>query len=167
LEAKATYDGLSPKVRHSKTVQLMYIVVAQNLDESVYETALERFQADFPDAPNTYIMMMDFYVLKKNYEKALQEVNKLDSMVRDPFLNFYRGNYLKHLGRSKEGIDCYEKFYQLDPAFAPNTRNLIGSYAEAGRMDDAKKVIVEFKQQKGFKPQYLDEVYSIYPSLKD
>jgi pentatricopeptide repeat protein len=48
-----------------------------------------------------------------------------------------------------------------------NTRTLIATYAEIGRMDDAKKVIAEFKRQKGFLPEDLDVIYTAFPALRD
>jgi tetratricopeptide (TPR) repeat protein len=166
-EAKAIYDGLSPKLKEDKAIQIVYISIARKISDSLYEAALDHFQAVFPDAPNSYLLMIDLCYLKKNYQKGLETVDKLDGMVGDPILNLLRGNFVKLSGKQEESLGYYQKAYQFDPGFKMNTRTLIATYAEMGRLDDAKKVIAEFKRQKGFLPEDLDSIYAAFPSLKD
>ncbi|HET6254520.1 MAG TPA: hypothetical protein VFE32_10620 [Puia sp.] len=166
-EAKLVYDGLPQKVRDAKATQIVYITVVQKIDDSVYEAALDHFQAIFPHAPNTYLLMIDLCYLKKNYQKGIEMVDKLDELVGDPILNLLRGNFIKLSGKEEESLGYYQKAYAFDPGFSMNTRTLIVTYAGLGRMDDAKKVIVEFKQQKGFQAADLDGIYTAFPSLKD
>ena len=166
-EAKAVYDGMPATLQNSKAVQMVYISVSQHLGDSMYEAALNHFQRIFPDAPNTYLMMIDLYYLRKNYQKGMEVVDKLDGIVRDPILNLYRGNIVKASGQQEEAIGYYQKAYQYDPGFTMNTRTLIVTFAQLGRLDDAKKVIAEFKQQKSFHAEDISEIYTAFPSLKD
>jgi tetratricopeptide (TPR) repeat protein len=166
-EAKAVYDGLSAKLQDDKAIQIIYISIARSISDSLYEVALDHYQAVFPDAPNSYLLMIDLCYLRKNYQKGMEAVDRLDGLVRDPILNLLRGNFLKLAGKSDESIAYYQKAYQYDPGFKVNTQTLIVTYAEIGRPDDARKIITEFKLQKGFLPEDLDGIYTAYPSLKD
>jgi tetratricopeptide (TPR) repeat protein len=166
-EAKALYDGLSLKLKDDKAIQIVYISIARNISDSLYEVALDHFQAVFPDAPNSYLLMIDLCYLRKNYQKGMETVDKLDGLVGDPILNLLRGNFVKLSGKREESLGYYQKAYQFDPGFKMNTRTLISTYAEIGRMDDAKKVIAEFKRQKGFLPEDLDVIYAAFPALRD
>jgi tetratricopeptide (TPR) repeat protein len=167
LEAKTIYEGLSSVMRDEKAIQITYIGVTQQISDSLYEAALDHFQTIFPNAPNTYLLMLDLCYFKKEFQKGIETVDKLDAMVGDPILNLYRGNFVKLSGKSEEAIGYYQKAYQFEPGFKMNTRALIVTYAEVGRTDDAKKVIAEFKQLKGIQPEDLADIYTAYPSLKD
>lgn len=165
--AKDAYDKLDKPLQESKPIQVAYIDICHHLGDSLYEKSLVHFAVSFPDAPSSYLMMIDLYNLKKDYAKGLIAVDKLDSIVgKDPFLDLYRGNFYKRSGKRDESLGYYERLYRTDPTLAINTRTLITTYAQAGRYDDAKKVIGEYKQTAGFRQEDLDKLYSNFPSLK-
>jgi len=165
--AKDVYDKLDKPLKESKPVQVGYIDICHHLGDSLYEKSLEHFAESFPDAPSTYLMMIDLYYLKKDFAKGLTAVDKLDSIVgKDPFLDLFRGNFCKLSGKRDESLVCYERLYRTDPTLAINTRTLITTYAQAGRYDDGKKVIGEYKKTAGFRQEDLDKLYSNFPSLK-
>jgi len=165
--AKQVYDQLDRRVQESKAVQVIYIEICRHLGDSLYDQALEHFAVAFPDAPNAYLVMIDLYYAEKDYEKSLAVVNKLDSLVgKDAFLDLYRGNFYKKMGKKDEALNCYQRLYLSDPTLAINTRTLIITYAQANRYDDAKKVIGEYKQTSGFQETDLDKIYSAFPALK-
>jgi tetratricopeptide (TPR) repeat protein len=167
LEAKSVYDGLNPTLRDSKAIQLAYISITQRIGDSLYEGALDHFRSLYPDAPNTYLLMLDLCYYRKEYQKGIEMVDKVDGMVGDTILNLYRGNFLKLSGKSDSAIGYYEKAYRFEPGFKMNTRTLIVTYAEVGRSQDAKRIIAEFRQQRSFRPEDLEDIYTAFPSLKD
>jgi tetratricopeptide (TPR) repeat protein len=165
--AKQVYDQLDRHVQDSKAVQVIYIGICHHLSDSLYHQALEHFAVAFPDAPSVYLMMIDVYYVKKDYDKGLAAVNKLDSLLgKDAFLDLYRGNFYKKMGKKDEALNCYQRLYLNDPTVSINTRTLIIAYAQANRYDDAKKVIGEYKQTSGFQETDLDKIYSAFPALK-
>ena len=165
--AKQAYDQLDRHVQESKGIQVIYVEICRHLGDSLYHQALEHFAVAFPDAPNAYLMMIDLYYAEKDYDKGLAAVNKLDSLVgKDAFLDLYRGNFYKKMGKMDEALNCYQRLYLSDPTLAINTRALIITYAQANRYDDAKKVIGEYKQTSGFQETDLDKIYSAFPALK-
>jgi tetratricopeptide (TPR) repeat protein len=168
LAAKAAYDSMDNSMRDDRTIQVTYINLCEKISDSLYQSALERFQQMFPDAPNTYLLMIDLYYLKKDYQKGLYVVDKLDNLVgTDPALDLYRGNFCKLAGKSEESLAYYQKVYKYDPSLKQNTQLLIAAYAEAKRPGDAKKVIAEYKLQPKFRQQDLEDVYVLYPSLRE
>lgn len=165
--AKETYDHMEAGLRENKSIQVLYIDICHHLGDSLYENALEHFAHDFPDAPNPYLLQIDLFYLKKETDKGLAAVDKLDKIVgTDPYLDLFRGNFCKLAGKEGEALNDYKKLYGYDPDLAVNTRQLIRAYAKAGQMEQAKTVIGKYRQTASFSQKDLDLLYSQYPTLK-
>jgi tetratricopeptide (TPR) repeat protein len=165
--AKAYYDKLTPKTRQDKATQVLYLAICSKLDRSEYQETLERYVRLYPNESNGYLMMLDLYRLKKEGNKGLMAVNRLDSLIgTDPFLNFYRGVFYEQAGEKALSLACYEKAYQSDPDIVINTKALLMAYGEANENDKAKIVIAEYRKSRSFKQQILDNIYKKYPALK-
>jgi tetratricopeptide (TPR) repeat protein len=165
--ARTYYEKLAPRLKQNKAIQVIYISICQQIDQTLYRQALERYSALYPNAGSGYMMMLDMYYLQKEYAKGLGAVNKLDSLLgKDPFLDFYRGIFYG-LGSEKEkSISCYEKVYKYDPSLRSNTKALIVAYASNKQNDKAKAVISEYKKTAAFHQEDLDNMYAKFPDLK-
>jgi tetratricopeptide (TPR) repeat protein len=164
--AKIVYDQLDSS-RLSQSTELYYLNVCRHLSDSLYDSELQHFAAAYPNSPCPYNRLIDLYYRKKNVDKGLKAVNTLDQIVwKDPFLDFYRGNFYLLEGKKDDALAYYKKVYQYDPEIAVNTRQLIDAYADDGQIDQAKMAIREYKKSTGFRQDYLDLLYSKYPDLK-
>jgi hypothetical protein len=165
--AKALYDKLTPKIKQDKPVQVIYLMITSKLDQSAYQENLEHYVSLYPNVSSGYMMMLDLYYLKKEGQKGVTAVNRLDSLVgTDPFLNFYRGAFYELAGEKASGLACYEKAYRSDPEIAVNTEALLMAYGEAKQNDKAKSLIAGYKKSRIFKQETLDNIYKLYPALK-
>lgn len=163
---KESYERLPAEYQQIKGVLMVYIEACQNLDNSYYKAAMEKFAQLYPDAPNSYLLLLDAYILDQEYDKALVAIDKLDKFTGgDPFLNFYRGNLYKLKGEIAESKTYHEKAFAYDPGMLANMEALIMVYVEDKETDKAKKIIASYKASKSFKQKQLDYLELVYPHL--
>ena len=90
-EAARIYDGLPASLKQDKTLQLAHIRIAQQQSDTQYSQALAQYRASFPNDPSSELLSIDYYSLRKQYDKSLQALDKLDkSLGGDPYLNVMR-----------------------------------------------------------------------------
>ena len=165
--AKQYYDKLTDRTKDNKAVQVIYLSVCQHLDKNLYQDQLEHYAMLYPSSSSGYLLMLDLYFLKKEYNKGLTAVNKLDTLVgKDPFLDFYRGIFYQMGGMKEQALACYERVYRYDPQITSNTNELIVAYLDGNQNDKAKKVVAEYKKSPAFRQENLNTLYDKYPALK-
>lgn len=166
VAVKESYERLPPEFQNNKGLLIIYIQACQNIDDTFYIAAMEKFAKLYPDAPNSFMMLLDAYILAGENEKALFAINRIDEIVGgDPFLNYYRALMYKNMGKIAESKACYEKTFAYDPTLAGNMEALILAYVEDKETDKAKKVIATYKTSKGFDQKELDYLEETYPAL--
>jgi len=164
---KEQYEQLDEKYKKTKAMQLVYISACHHLDQALYEGALEHFAASFPDAPSGYLMLIDLYYLRKEYDKGFTALDKMDKLLGgDPALDIFRGNFYRLQGKKAESLACYERVFRYDPGIAANARFLIVAYEEAGDKAKAKTVITEFRKTGAYHEADLSDLFTKYPELK-
>lgn len=164
---KEYFEKGDSKMKDDKGMYLIYVICCKKVDMEKYQEVLEHYITHFPDAASGYLMMIDLYQTKKEPDKGLAAVEKLDSLIgKDPFLDYYRGRFYDMLGKGAETIRCFETVYRIDPSFERNTIRLIVAYAANKEDDKAKTVIGEYKKSPVFAQENLDAVYKRFPDLK-
>lgn len=163
------YDSLDDDLKANKGVQLTYISACQKLGvlSDKYKNALENYASIFSDAPNTHLMMIDLYFLNKEYDKSLDAINKLDSFVHDPFLDFYRANLYLVTGDKQQAKTYYDKAFEKYPAMSYIIKNVVILHMNDGEKSIAKANLEIYKKTEGFKQEYVDDIYLLFPELKD
>jgi len=164
---KEIYDKTDEKIRNNKTIQLIYISACHHIDSKSYQDALEHFSQLYPDAAPAYLLMIDLYLLQKNYEKGLAAIDKIDKLVNeDKVLDYFRGNYYRAAGKPAESIACLERVYHYDPTISLTAHLLVRSYEEEGEKAKAKKVMDDFKKSNAFHAAEFSDLAGLYPDLK-
>ena len=164
---KQSYDELDNKYKQQKFIRQIYIQACHHINLDLYEKALTDYSVSFPDATGCYLLMIDLYYLKKDYEKELLVINKLDKVVGgDPILDLFRGNLYSLMNKQAEALSCFEKVYLYDPTLRVNVLKLAAQYAAAGQKDKARKIIIAYMQTPGYHTGDLNTLYDDYPDLK-
>jgi hypothetical protein len=89
----AAYERLSPSLKREKAFMLIQIFASSSISDEMYIAAIDRFRAAHPDEACIDLIAIDSYMLKKDYQSALQAVEQLDKAVGgDPYLRMMRGN---------------------------------------------------------------------------
>ena len=164
---RASYEQLDKKYQHNRYVLKLYILACHHLDLGLYEKALIEYSTDYPEATSGYLSMLDLYYMQKQYDKALDVIDKLDKLVGgDPFLNYFRGNLYSLMDKKPESLACYEKVYRYDPSIKVNAIKLASLYAAAHQNDKAQTVITGYMKTSAYHPGDLNALYDQYPELR-
>jgi len=92
-EVLRIYDRLPEVLQRDKTMMVGRITAAQFVDDQIYAEAMEDFKKHHPNDPAMRLMLIDSYVLRKDYPGALDAIDALDQMVGgDPHLHILRAN---------------------------------------------------------------------------
>jgi predicted Zn-dependent protease len=166
-KADKEFKTLPAGIRRQKIYKIVYIKIASGLGTDEYLAALNKFQQQYPDAPNMYLLMIDAYFLKKDYAGALRCVNSLDSLInKDPFLDYYRGLLYKQSEDRANSLMCLERLHQNLPRFGPGSLQLIDAYLENKQLDKAVALTQTYRTSKDADTQTLESLYLLYPDYK-
>lgn len=92
-KALETLDKLPKKFAEQKTVRLLRINYALNLDNESYLREARDYEKRFPDDPAMEFMSLDTHIAKENYKAALISLDKLDAKIGgDPYMDVMRAN---------------------------------------------------------------------------
>ena len=131
--ALTIYDSMPPKWQQQKTILQMRIMAANTVAVSNvqkgkpmgddYRKAVKDFQHAFPNTENLALLLIDFYVLTKDFKQARAAVDQLDKQVGgDPYLNLYRGNFALAQDKKQAGKEFYNQLIKDMPNnVAPHT----------------------------------------------
>ncbi|NOT51807.1 MAG: hypothetical protein HOP10_11090 [Chitinophagaceae bacterium] len=162
-EAMEIFERLPEKVQKMKAVQLTHIMIASGLDDMErYEDAIDEYTRLYPDEPNMHLVLLDSYILKKEYDKALHSVNELDRMIdKDPFLDYYRYLIYNIKEDSINARASIIKVMKNMPDFEDGMLELIVLYIDEKNNTEADKWIKEFRNHGSFDHEQLESLLII------
>lgn len=139
--------ALPPFLKNLRLMQLLNITIAQDLpDEKIYEKAIDDFRNNFPKAKNLDLLLIDGFILKKQYDNALASVNNLDKNLGiDPYLDFYRYLVSNLKNDTTNSLLFIEKVANAFPNKENIQLELLVNYKELLKKEDLKKAIQRFK----------------------
>jgi hypothetical protein len=109
-EGMAVYRELPPELQQDKNVLLMRYQAAVGLGEVETVAALDDFRRHHPNDVGLDFMLIDYFVAKKEYPKAVESVDRLDQAVGgDPFLDTLRAKIALQQGDSAAALQLAEK----------------------------------------------------------
>lgn len=167
-EAKEIFDEIPEKYKSGKAFQIMHILICSGLSDEEYIAAIVEYKKLYPNEPNTNLIMIDGYILQKDYNKALDAVNALDKQIdKDPFLDFYRYlmyNLLQQKDKSKEYI---EKLVKNEPDFGEGLLEFIATYLEDHQYEYVRPFVEKYRSRREFDQGNLDRLLMRYPDFKE
>jgi hypothetical protein len=115
-EALAICESLPDSLKNDKSVMVIRIRAASMVDEEKYMAAMEDFQKAYPNDPAQDLMSIDYFFLRKQYDKALEVVDRLDRAVGgDPYLDTIRAGALVMAGRTADAKKAAQRLAQAEP----------------------------------------------------
>jgi hypothetical protein len=166
-KAKELFQTLPALIRRQKLYKIIYIQIAGGLGTDEYLAALNKFQQEYPDAPNMYLLMIDAYFLKKDYAGAIKCVDGLDSLInKDPFLDYYRALIHGQTEDKTNHLICLERLHQNLPDFGAGTLELIYTYVEEKQWDKAVPLTQLYNKSKGADTESIEALYMLHPDFK-
>jgi tetratricopeptide (TPR) repeat protein len=166
-QALQTYNELPDVIKKEKAYELIHIRICAKLGNDKYIQALNEYRALFPKDPNMYLMMVDAYVLEKDYPMALESVNKLDSVIdKDPYQDYERGLIYLLMKDTTKAEESFERLHVNMPAFKKGTIELMETYLYKKDKGKAIQLLQQSKDSNYLNQQNLDVIYSYHPDLK-
>jgi thioredoxin-like negative regulator of GroEL len=162
-EAKTLYDKLPATFRDKKVVQINYLSIAAGLGGEEYEKALTDFEARYSNEPNMGISLIDGYVYTKQFDRALNVINQLDSMVgKDEMLDYIRYLLYNQMDKPEEARQALENVNHHYPAFEDASIELIYLYCEVQEYEKARPLVKAYRANEEFDQEKLDEVLDLF-----
>jgi tetratricopeptide (TPR) repeat protein len=166
-KALTLYDELPMAAKKEKAYQLIHIRLCSKLGNDKYIQALNEYRSLFPKDPNMYLMMVDAYVLEKNFPSALGAVNKLDSVIdKDPYQDYERGLIYLLMKDTIHSQQSFERLHANMPKLKKGTIELMETYYYTHDEDKAAKVIREARDSNYLSQENLQALYTYHPDLK-
>ena len=164
-KALGVFGQLPDSLRQQKMFQLIHIQLTAESDDE-HLKALDEFQKLFPNEPGMYITAMDIHMSHKEYDKALIDINKMDSIInKDAFLDYYRGLMYKQLNDTAASVSCFENLYKNLPSFGDGIIELVAAYTKSGHINKAKALVTVHRNNKKLNQESMDYMLVKYPQL--
>jgi len=163
-EANNIFNQIPQDVRSGHAFQLLHLQVATGLGNEEYEKAMNEYNTLFPNDRAIPLLMIDAYVARHDYDKALQSVNELDSMInKDPLLDLYRAFCYNLLYNSEKQEEYLKRLVNTMPFFEEGLTQLIKFYLKQNKYEQAKPLVERFKTKSEFDQQGLNDLLNQYP----
>ena len=154
-QALEIYRGLPEKARQEKVFLLIRLSAAQTISEEEHAEAIEDFRKYHPNDAALDFLLIDGYVLKKDFEKALGCIDRSNKNVGgDSCLLSMRANVLARLGRIDEAETTMSEALKLEPELVDNYFGAIEIALLAKNYD--RTVTYLTKLQTDFGMQFVD-----------
>ncbi|SEK58943.1 hypothetical protein SAMN04488505_101492 [Chitinophaga rupis] len=165
--ASQVFETLPAVLKEQKLIKMIYVQIASGLGNDKYLAALNKFQQEYPDAPNMYLLMVDAYFLKKDFPAALKCINRLDSLInKDPFLDYYRALICKESDDNVNKLVYLKRLHQNMPGFGSGTLELINTYVDDKQWDQAVPLTQQYRKSKNADTTTLKMLYLLNPDFK-
>jgi len=139
-----TYQSLPVSMQQDKSILIIRLSAAAQVNEEEYMRAIADFRRHFPSDPALDLMLIDWFVLKRDFAKARERIDRLDQAVGgDPLLNVIRANTFLEENRYDEATRYARKVAEIDDLKEQATWVLVavslaqGHFAETSRLLDA------------------------------
>jgi hypothetical protein len=154
-------------MKNQKLFQLIHLRIAQKLGDTPYLAALNEYKTNFPQDHNLGLLMLDAYVMEKDYSSALGAINRLDTALhKDPFLDYYRGLIYKLMEQPTQSRVCLEQLHNSMPQFGKGTVELLANYVNAGYPDSAAMLIRQAQADSNITTEQLEAIKAAYPAIQ-
>lgn len=151
------YHTLPKELKNQRSVRMMHIMICSKLDEATYINAIDDYMALYPDAPNTHLVLIDNFIMRKQFGKALASIDEIDKLVQtDPFLDYLRALMYNMMEKPDEARTHLEKLYSSMPGFDDGAIELIANYIDGGDNSKARNLIKEYEVNKEYDQSLLD-----------
>lgn len=157
-EALAIYDQLPAEVQKMRAVQIVHVLICSGLsDYEKYNGSIEEYKKFYPNEPNMQLLLLDGYIINKEYDKALEGVNEIDKMInKDPLLDYYRYLCYNLKQDTANARTSLERLMKNEPNFEDGMLEIIALYLEEKNKPAADEWIEKFKATSSYDQSKLE-----------
>ncbi|MBN1909246.1 MAG: hypothetical protein JW818_05875 [Pirellulales bacterium] len=145
----AIYSRLPALLQKDKTVLLFRMNAASQLgDEQQHFNAIVDLKRFHPNDPCMAMVSLDFYILRKEYDKALACVDQLDKAVGgDPYLNIMRAYIHSAKGDAKNAKRLAEEAVKEGPTLIDGHWMLVNLSLAEKDFDELTRLLIDYEQR--------------------
>ena len=171
-EALAIIKGMAPETQKMKIILLNRLRAAQGSDEREYSGVLEDFRKLYPKDPCLDLLLIDYYMLQKDFRQAVATIDQLDKSVGgDPYLNVVRASVSAASGDLTKAMQQVKRAVEQEPTLLPAYFAAVGISMKAENYDETLTLLKALDQKFSMKfndlktvPEYAGFVKSAqYP----
>jgi tetratricopeptide (TPR) repeat protein len=167
-EAQDIYKTIPEKVKKAKILQITHLMICSGLSDEEYTDAVAEYESIYPNEPNMQLLMVDAYIVRKDYTKALNAVNELDKMIdKDPMLDYHRAMCYTMMKDDAKRLEYLEKVVKSLPDFEDGVLELIVDYLQLKEFEKARPLIERFKSRSSFDQTTLNYLLIQYPGYNE
>lgn len=139
-QALAVFKQLPPSIQSEKTFALGRLMVAMQVSEQEYLTAMTDFRNAFPTDACIDFMSIDYHILRKEFDQGLAAVDRFEkNLGGDPYLNMIRAN----LYSEQKKWDEAKKAIAIVIAAEPTLSNPVFVQAGIGLTQPDNKLVLD------------------------
>ena len=139
------YQTISSSSKNEKIFKLTNITTTANLSNKMFVKAVKDYESKYPNDPSLYLLSIDRFILKKDFQKAIEAIDKLDKHVKgDSFLNFMRANIYTYQNRYQDAVQTLKIVTADYPEFLEAYDGLLAIYIETDQKEEAIKILDTF-----------------------
>lgn len=140
-EAYSILTSLSTELANEKFIYLFKILVASTIDETLYMEAMEDLKTNFKNDPTIYLTLIDYSLLKEEYDVAFDLIDNLQVETNDDFLYYLKGNVEYLRGRYEEANDFFNYIMYNYSDFLLAYFSSVSAYVQNEKFEDALTVL--------------------------
>lgn len=118
-KAYEKFNNIEGDLAKDKFVLILKSICAANISDLEYQKSLKTITETYPNDASLYLSQIDYRLLNKEYDLALDLIHQIELETSDDFLNLLKGNvelerenYTKALEYFKYISDNYPDFFQ-------------------------------------------------------
>lgn len=149
-EAYELLTNIKGDFAKDKLILLLKSSYASMFDEKLYEEILGKFAELYPKDPTLYLKQIDYYILKENYTKAFEKIDKLIFETDDSFLNLIKANLYAELSDFEQAEQYYK--YVCDNFFGVFEAQIgyMVALSHLGKFEEALEVTKKLLDEEGY-----------------
>ncbi len=165
-KAKKKWDKIPAHIQQEKAFQLINIQITSMIDNNAYLEAIGTYEKLFPDDASLYLISIDGFVLRNEYTKAIESINKLDNLIgNDPLLNLLRGNMYFEIGDTETANAVLTELVNSMPDFELGYYSLLGLYMSGKKYADATHLMDKMVLDLNYYKEDFNTILSEYPNF--
>jgi tetratricopeptide (TPR) repeat protein len=152
-EAIRIFNALPAELHKNQNLLIILLQgTAQKLLEKdpifvqTYETNMKRYRRLFPKQANIDFLLIDYHATRKEFDKSLAAVERLDKKVKDPYLDHLRGNLYHQLQDPTQAKNYFSKVIRYDSTLPDPQYSLLTVVLEEKEFKKATQIMIKMKK---------------------
>ncbi|HEX2628751.1 MAG TPA: hypothetical protein VHM26_07065 [Chitinophagaceae bacterium] len=166
--ARELLDQVPPHIRKGKMFQIASIEIADGMGPEEFDEAIREFETLFPNDESLNLLILGAYMVRKEFDKALQAIDKLDTLVgTDPLLNYHRSICYYNMDQQDKSIEKLELLLKEMPHFEDGLQEMIGTLLGQKEYDKAHTYVKQLQAIPSHDAETLKTLLEYYPGYAE